>query len=122
MLKDVRNHCAKMDRKLYNKKVRISYLVFIMDVEIAKMSSKGQLVIPLHMRKRLNAGEGTLFAVVGTSDSLMLKKVSMPSKGELLDSIKNIAKEATAILKGDGLSEKDIIRATASGGKRNRLN
>ncbi len=82
-----------------------------MDVDIAKMSSKGQVVIPMHLRKRLNAGEGTLFAVVGTSDSLMLKKVSAPSRGELLDSIKSMAKEATSILRSGGMKEKDVIQA-----------
>ncbi len=81
-----------------------------MGIDMAKMSSKGQVVIPMHLRKRLNAGEGTLFAVVGTSDSLMLKKVSAPSKDELLDSIKSMAKEATSILKSEGMREKDIIR------------
>jgi AbrB family looped-hinge helix DNA binding protein len=92
------------------KKVRISYLVINVDVEIAKMSSKGQIVVPRKLRKRLNAHEGTLFAVVGTSDSLVLKKVSTPSKDELLSSIRGMAREATSMLRGRGLKEKDIIR------------
>lgn len=79
------------------------------DVEIAKMSSKGQIVVPWNLRKRLNAKEGTLFAVVGTSDSLVLKKVSTPSKDELLSSIKEMAKEASSMLKSKGLKEKDVI-------------
>jgi len=84
-----------------------------MDVEITKMSSKGQVVIPLSMRKRLNAEEGTLFAVAGTSDSLVFKKVSLPSKSELIGSIKGMAKEASAILRREGMTDKDIIRAAA---------
>lgn len=81
------------------------------DVEIAKMSSKGQIVVPRKLRKRLNAREGTLFAVVGTSDSLVLKKVSTPSKEELLSSIRGMAREAASVLRGKGLAEKDVIRA-----------
>lgn len=81
-----------------------------MDVEITRLSSKGQVVLPLRTRKRLNAKEGTLFAVVGTSDSVMLKKVSTPSRDELLDSIKSMAKEATHILKSEGMKEKDVVR------------
>lgn len=81
-----------------------------MDVELAKMSSKGQIVVPRNLRKRLNAREGTLFAVVGTSDSLVLKKVSTPSKNELLSSIRGMAREATLMLKDRGLKEKDVIR------------
>ncbi len=84
-----------------------------MDVEIAKMSSKGQMVVPLRMRKRLNAGEGTLFAVVGIADGLVFKKLPAPSKEELLGSIKNMAKEAESILKAEGIGERDIIRAAA---------
>jgi len=82
-----------------------------MDVDITKMSSKGQIVIPMHMRKRLNAKEGTLFAVVGTDDSVMLRKVSSPSREEILDSIESMAKEAGALLKKRGMTEKDIIEA-----------
>lgn len=81
-----------------------------MDMEITKMSSKGQVVIPMHLRKRLNAREGTLFAVVGTSDSLMLKKVSTPSRDELLGSIRGMAREAASILKSGGMTEKDMMR------------
>ena len=81
-----------------------------MDVEIAKMSSKGQIVVPRNLRKKLNAREGTLFAVLGTSDSLVLKKVSTPSKDELLSSIREMAREASSTLRRRGLGEKDVIR------------
>lgn len=81
-----------------------------MAVEIARMSSKGQVVIPMHLRKRLKAREGTIFAVVGTSDSLMLKKMTIPSKGELLESVRTMAKESGAILKKGGMTERDVIR------------
>jgi len=86
-----------------------------MDVNFTKMSSRGQIVVPMHLRKRLNAKEGTLFAVVGTADSLMLKKVSTPSKDELLASIKEMARESASVLKGRGLKEKDIIRMAVRG-------
>jgi AbrB family looped-hinge helix DNA binding protein len=84
-----------------------------MDVEITRMSSKGQVVVPMGMRKKLGAGEGTLFAVVGTADGLVLRKIQAPSKSELLGSIKEMAKEAEAVLKAEGFGEKDIVLAAA---------
>jgi bifunctional DNA-binding transcriptional regulator/antitoxin component of YhaV-PrlF toxin-antitoxin module len=86
-----------------------------MDVDITKMSSKGQIVVPVHLRKQLNAKEGTLFAMVGTTDSLMLKKVATPSKGELIASIKEMANESARALKSKGLGEKDVIRRAVRG-------
>lgn len=80
-----------------------------MDVEVAKMSSKGQIVIPMRMRKRLNAREGTLFAVVGTDDGVMLKKVHTPSQEEIWAHLDSIAKEAGALLKKRGMTEKKLI-------------
>ena len=86
-----------------------------MDVDITKMSSKGQIVVPMRLRKRLNAKEGTLFAVVGTADSLMLKKVFTPSKDELLASIREMAKESASVLRARGLKEKDVVRMAVRG-------
>ncbi|MBS3067401.1 AbrB/MazE/SpoVT family DNA-binding domain-containing protein [Candidatus Micrarchaeota archaeon] len=53
------------------------------DVELTHMTSKGQIVIPLDIRKEVNANEGTVFAVFGTGDTIMLKKVHKPTKEEL---------------------------------------
>ncbi len=82
-----------------------------MDVEVIKMSSKGQIVIPMRMRKRLNAGAGTLFAVVGTDDGVMLKKVHTPSQEEIWAHLDGLTKEAGATLKKKGWTEKKIIEA-----------
>ncbi len=88
-----------------------------MNVVFTRMSSKGQVVIPAGIRKRLDAAEGTVFAVVGTSDSLLFKKVSTPSKEELLKSINRIAKETTGVLKTRGWDEESVTRTALRRGK-----
>lgn len=47
-----------------------------------KMSSKGQVVIPGDIRKRLNLTEGTQFIVTGKDDVVILKAISEPSPNE----------------------------------------
>jgi AbrB family looped-hinge helix DNA binding protein len=79
-----------------------------MTVETVKMSSKGQIVIPQEIREGLNAGEGTVFAVVGSKDAVILKKISTPSKEELIKSFGDIAKSAKMKLQKKGISENDL--------------
>ncbi|MBI1971684.1 MAG: AbrB/MazE/SpoVT family DNA-binding domain-containing protein [Candidatus Aenigmarchaeota archaeon] len=47
--------------------------------EFTKMSSKGQVVIPLGIRKELELKEGTPLAVVAKDNAILLKKVEMPA-------------------------------------------
>jgi AbrB family looped-hinge helix DNA binding protein len=53
------------------------------NVELTKMSSKGQVVIPQHVRDELGLREGETFAVVGKEDTIVLKKVAVPSPKEV---------------------------------------
>ncbi len=48
-------------------------------LEITSMSSRGQIVIPLDIREELGLREGEKFVVVGEEDTIILKKVTMPS-------------------------------------------
>ena len=48
-------------------------------LEITSMSSRGQIVIPLNIREQLKLKEGEKFVVVGEDDTVILKKVTMPS-------------------------------------------
>ena len=47
-----------------------------------KMSSKGQVVIPEDIRKRLNLKVGSQFVVVGEKDVVIFKTISQPSMEE----------------------------------------
>lgn len=79
-----------------------------MEIETVKMSSRGQIVIPQEIRESIGAGEGTLFAVTKTNDTLVLRKVTLPSKKELIDQLKRIAKEGKMRLEKRGVSEADL--------------
>jgi AbrB family looped-hinge helix DNA binding protein len=47
-----------------------------------KMSSKGQIVIPENIRKRLGLKPGSQFVVVGQNDVVILKTITQPSMNE----------------------------------------
>ena len=74
-----------------------------------RMSSKGQVVIPESVRKRLNLKEGAQFLVVGDADVVILKVVVPPDMSEFDTLIKQARKQA----KEAGLKSTDITSAIA---------
>ena len=82
-----------------------------MPVETVKMSSKGQIVIPQNIREEIDAGEGTVFAVTGSKDTVILKKINTPSKQELIKQLGIIAKEGRKRLEGKGMKGEDLHKA-----------
>jgi len=79
-----------------------------MNVETIRMSSKGQVVIPQDIREEVHGYEGTIFAVVGTKDTIILKKITTPSKEELIRDLGLFAKKAKVKLQSKGIMEKDL--------------
>ncbi len=79
-----------------------------MSIETLKMSSKGQVVIPLDMRDEVGAGEGTLFAAVNTEDTIVLKKIATPSKEDFIKDLGLFAKKAKKKLQSKGFTEKNL--------------
>jgi AbrB family looped-hinge helix DNA binding protein len=76
-------------------------------VSTTKMSSKGQVVIPEAVRKRLGLVTGDQFVVVGEGDVLILKVISKPSIREFDAVIKKARKQAKAA----GLKRSNITEA-----------
>ena len=74
-----------------------------------KMSSKGQVVIPEDIRKRLKLKTGSQFVVMGENDVVILKAIKPPSMAEF-DTL--IAK-ARSRGKKAGLKQSDITAAVA---------
>ena len=74
-----------------------------------RMSSKGQVVIPESIRKRLDLKEGAQFLVVGEADVVILKMVVAPDMNEFDTLIKQARQQA----KEAGLKPKDIASAVA---------
>ena len=79
-----------------------------MTVNMIKMSSKGQIVIPQDIRAEIHASEGTIFAVISGRDSIVLKKVATPSKEDLISELHEIAKEGTKRAEKLGIKESDV--------------
>lgn len=74
-----------------------------------RMSSKGQVVIPEDIRKRLKLKPGSQFIVVGENDVVILKAISPPSMERfdaLIADARRQAKEA-------GLRRSDISATIA---------
>ena len=79
-----------------------------MEMETTKMSSRGQVVIPENIRAEVSASEGTLFAVVGNKDTIVLKKIGLPSKEALIKDLEKIALKGKKRLESKGFKESDI--------------
>jgi len=77
------------------------------ELSTTKMSSKGQVVIPEEIRKRLKLKAGSQFVVVGKKDTVILKTISPPSMEdfeELIDEARKKARQA-------GIKRSDIHKA-----------
>ena len=74
-----------------------------------RMSSKGQVVIPESIRKRLDLKEGAQFLVVGDADVVILKVVTPPDMNEFDALIKQARQQA----KEAGLKQSDVTSAVA---------
>ena len=64
-------------------------------LEVTSLSSRGQVVIPQGIRDKLSLYEGERFIVIGEDDTIVLKKIEMPSfKGfdKLLEKTREFAK------------------------------
>jgi AbrB family looped-hinge helix DNA binding protein len=72
-----------------------------------KMSSRGQVVIPEDIRKRLKLRAGSRFVVVGKDDVIILKAIVPPSMQEFDELIAEIRSQA----RRSGLKRSDISRA-----------
>jgi AbrB family looped-hinge helix DNA binding protein len=79
-----------------------------MTIETIRMSSKGQIVIPQEVRNNVNADTGTVFAVVGSNDTIILKKINIPKKEDLIKDLKKISIEARKRAQKLGIKESDI--------------
>ncbi len=80
-----------------------------------KMSSKGQIVIPEDIRKRLGLKPGAQFVVVGQNDVVILKTITQPSMTEFDQLISEARKQA----KKAGMKKTDITAAIQKVRKRN---
>ena len=75
----------------------------------ARMSSKGQIVIPEEVRKRLGLDTGTQFVVVGEGDVVILKTIKRPSMADFDVLIRKARRQART----SAMKRSDIAKAVA---------
>ncbi len=79
------------------------------NLDTTKMSSKGQVVIPEGIRKRLGLKAGAQFVVVGEKDVVILKSITPPS----MEDFDALIIEARRQAKKAGMKRSDIAAAIA---------
>jgi len=82
----------------------------IEESDVTVVSSKGQVVIPLKMRKRLGIKSGNKLAIYGDQDAIIMRKIEMLDlRGELKTIYDRVDKRIT---KYGELSEQEIAEIT----------
>ena len=66
----------------------------MVNISTTKMSSKGQVVIPEAIRKKLGLKSGDQFVVTGNKDVVILKSISPPPLDEFEDLIAEARRQA----------------------------
>jgi len=76
-------------------------------VSLTRLSSKGQVVIPESVRKRLGLESGDQFVVLAEGDAVILKVISRPSMNGFDTIIARARKQARTA----GMNRADVTRA-----------
>ena len=79
-----------------------------MQVELTRISEKGQIVIPSSLRKEMEIKKADQFMVFGESGTVILKKIETPAIKKTFD---EIAKPLRDAAKQAGLTRADVKKA-----------
>ncbi len=74
------------------------------NVEVTSISSRGQVVIPQNLRNKMGIHTGEKFVVIGEEDTIVLKKLEMPT----FNGIDRLFKKTRDFAKKKGLKKLDI--------------
>ena len=86
-----------------------------MEIEVVKMSSKGQLVVPKDIREELELKESERFAAIKVKDGVFFKKIDIP---DISKEFKELANETEKEFKKKGIARKDVEEAVKWAGKK----
>lgn len=90
-----------------------------MAMQVLTVSSKGQIAIPVEMRKRLSIESGTRLGIVAyaSGDVIMLKIVKLPT----IEDFDAALNEAQNLAASSGLNEDDVNTVIKSYRQRKRI-
>ncbi len=77
------------------------------NVEITSVSSRGQVVIPQNLRDKMRIHTGEKFVVIGENNTIILKKLEMPS----FSGIDKLLKKTRDFAKNKGIKDSDVEKA-----------
>ena len=77
------------------------------NIQITSISSRGQVVIPQNLRERLRIQAGEKFIVIGEDNTIVLKKLEMPS----FSGVDKLLKKTREFAKEKGLKKSDVKEA-----------
>ncbi len=75
-----------------------------MDMQVLTVSSKGQISLPVSIRKMLSINTGDKLAAYASGDAIMLKTLKMPTVQELEKSLEEAQEWAASV----GYEESDV--------------
>jgi AbrB family looped-hinge helix DNA binding protein len=88
-----------------------------MEMQVLTVSSKGQIAIPVEMRKRLSIESGTRLVAYASGDVIMLKIVKLPT----IEDFDAALNEAQNLAASSGLNEDDVNTVIKSYRQRKRI-
>jgi AbrB family looped-hinge helix DNA binding protein len=80
-----------------------------MQVELASVSTKGQVVIPGSIRKKLGISSGSKLMVVTDGENVLMKPIAPPR----LEAFRKLADESRKAAEEAGLTSGDVSQAIA---------
>ena len=75
-----------------------------MSIQLLSVSSKGQIALPVDIREELNINTGDKLLVACDEDTIILKKVALPSKSK----IEHELKKARKFAKKEGIDQEFV--------------
>lgn len=79
-----------------------------MDIEITKITSKGQVVIPQSLRQSKGIKEGEKFLVYDIGENIVLKRVKGLGKSKNINEFEEAFASMWKTAKAKGITKKDI--------------
>ena len=67
-----------------------------MSIEVITVSTKGQIALPAEIRKRMSINQGDKFAVYDAGDTILLKRLSVPTEEEFKQWLEAASEWATS--------------------------
>lgn len=75
------------------------------EVQVTTTSEKGQVVIPQEIREELGISSGTKFAVYGKGDTIIFKRLELPTPRDF----EKLASFGRKFAKKKGIKKKDVL-------------